>query len=278
MRGCARLAFAALLLAPHPGLAQEDATPLSPLAIVETAFDRMFNYPSVRSVTLRIERGGRSPVLRRFDVAYARSGGRGRTLLRFREPEYLRGSALLILEEEDGRSDVWIYQPSLRRPRRIIASHKGDAFFGSDLSYEDLEHHAWRRFALVRRPDARVEGRPCFVVEATPPPDSQYSKAVAFVEQGRMALLRLDFHRGGGERPVKSLVVAPEEIAEVGGILEARRMWMRQEGRDAATEVVFERIRSGVEIASEVFAAMRLERSGEDLFALVERLREEEGP
>ena len=93
-----------------------------------------------------------------------------------------------------------------------------------------------------------------------------------------MALLRLDFHRGGSERPVKSLVVAPGEIAEVGGLLEPRRMWMRQEGRDAATEVVFERIRSGVEIASEVFAAMRLERSGEDLFSLVERLREEERP
>jgi len=40
---------------------------------------------------------------------------------------------------------------------------------------------------------------------------------------------------------------------------------------------VFERIRSGVAIAGEVFAAMRLERSGEDLFALVERLREK-GP
>jgi hypothetical protein len=276
MNRAAWLLAASLLLAADAGFAAEDAAAASPLAIVEGAFDRMFNYASVRSVTLRIHRGGRPAALRRFDVAYARSEGRGRTLLRFREPEYLRGSALLILEEPDGRSDVWIYQPALRRPRRIAAAHKGDAFFGSDLSYEDLEHHAWRRFSLTRRPDASLEGRPCFVVEATPPSDSQYSKAVAFVEQERLALLRLDLHRGGSERPVKSLVVAPGEIAEVDGVLAPRRMWMRQEGRDAATEVVFDRIRSGAPIASEVFAAMRLERSGEDLFALVERLRREE--
>jgi hypothetical protein len=235
----------------------------------------MFNYPSVRTVSLRIHRGARPPVQRRFDVVYARAGERGRTLLRFTSPEYLRGSALLVLEESDGRSDLWLYQPDLRRPRRVIASHKADAFFGSDLSYEDLEHHAWRRFGLRRRPDASEQGRACFVVEATPPADSQYSKVVAYVERARLALLRLDFHRAGSEQAVKALRIAPEEIAEVDGRLEPRRMWMRQQGRDAGTEVVFERIVSGVAIAAETFGTMRLERSGEDLFALVERLRAE---
>jgi hypothetical protein len=277
VRGRAALGAALLLLAPLRGAAAPDAAPADALEIVEGAFDRMFNYPSVRRVTLRIHRGGRPAALRSFDVAYARDGGRGRTLLRFSAPEYLRGSALLILEEPDGRSDVWVYQPSLRRPRRIGTSQKGDAFFGSDLSFEDLEHHAWRRFALARLADAEIDGRPCYVVEAEPPADSQYSKVVAWVERERRALLRVDFHRGGSARPLKSLRIAPDEIAEAGGWLEPRRMWMRQEGRDAATEVVFERIQSGVAIASEVFAAMRLERSGEDLFALVERLRAGEG-
>jgi hypothetical protein len=253
-----------------------DAAPPSPQAIVEAAFDRMFNYPSVRSVTLRIERAGRVAALRSFEVAYARGTGRGRTLLRFTAPDYLRGSALLILEEDDGRSDVWIYQPELRRARRVGASHKGDAFFGSDLSFEDLEHHAWRRFRLARRADATEQGRACYVVEAEPPADSQYSKVVAFVERDRLALLRVDFHRGGSAEPQKSLVVAPAEIDEAAGILRPRRMRMEQHGRTAATEVVFERIESDSPIGEEVFGSMRLERSGEDLFELVERLRAEE--
>jgi hypothetical protein len=270
------LAFAMLLSAAARGAEPAgDAVPPSPQAIVETAFDRMFNYPSVRSVTLRIERAGRVSALRAFEVAYARGAGRGRTLLRFTAPDYLRGSALLILEEEDGRNDVWIWQPDLRRARRVATSHKGDAFFGSDLSFEDLEHHAWRRFRLARRADAREQERDCWVVEAEPPADSQYSKIVAYVERGRMALLRVDFHRAGAAEPWKSLRVAPDEIDGEGDVLRPRRMRMEQHGRAAATEVVFDRIESGVPIAEEVFGAMRLERSGEDLFELVERLRAE---
>lgn len=266
----------ALLLVAAPAPAREPEP--APLTILESAFDRMFNYTSVRSVTLRIHRRGRAAALRRFDVAFAREGRRGRTLLRFRAPEYLRGTALLILEEPDGRNDVWLYQPGLRRARRVIASHKGDAFFGSDLSYEDFEHHAWRRFALRRRADAVEQERACYVVEATPPADSQYSRAVAFVERERLALLRLDLYRGGGEQPAKSLEVAASEIEEVGDRLEPRRMWMRESGRAAATEVIFERTAGGLALAREVFAATRLERSGEDLFELVERLRGEPSP
>lgn len=277
MRGAAVLCVATLLAGAGAHAQPAGAGDVAPRAIVEAAFDRMFNYPSVRSVTLRVHRRGRAPVVRAFDVAYARLEGRGRTLLRFTAPDYLRGSALLILEEPDGRSDVWIYQPELRRPRRVGASQKGDPFFGSDLSYEDLEHHAWRRFRLARRADASEAGRPCYVVGAEPPSDSQYSQVVVYVERERLALLRLDLYRSGSALPVKTLQVAPAEIVEAAGILRPRRMWMRQAGRDAATEVVFDRIESDVAITEEVFAAMRLERSGEDLFALVERLRRKPG-
>jgi hypothetical protein len=238
----------------------------------------MFNYASVRSVTLRIHRGEGRVTYRSFDVVYKQVDGRGRTLLRFTEPAYLRGNALLIIEESDGRNDTWIYQRDMRRPRRVLAGHKGDSFYGSDLSFEDLEHHDWRRFDLRRLPDGVEEGKSVFVIEATTPADSQYSKAVAFVERERVALLRPDLFRSGSSEPVKSLRLLPGEIAEHGGILKPARMWVRQKGRDAATEVVFERIEDDPAIADTVFAAMRLEKSGEDLYQLVERLRKGDQP
>jgi hypothetical protein len=248
------------------------------LAIVQSAFDRMFNYPSVRSVTLRIHRGGGRVALRSFDVVYRKLGERGRSLLRFTAPDYLRGHALLVIEEPDGRSDVWLYQPEARRPRRVSATRKADAFYGSDLAFEDLEHHDFRRWSLTRLPDAVEQARPCFAVEARPPPESHYGALRAFVERERLALLRVDFFRPGAGRAAKTLEIAPGEITDAGGVLAPARMWMRQVGRDAATEVVFERIQSGAEIDPTVFAPLRLERSGEDLFALVERLRAEQAP
>jgi Outer membrane lipoprotein-sorting protein len=260
------------------GAAEEDLAGPSAREILQTAFDRMFNYPSVRSVTLRIHRGDTRVTVRSFDVVYKRVEGRGRTLLRFTEPEYLRGNALLIIEETDGRNDIWIYQTEQRRPRRVIASHKAEPFYGSDLSFEDMEHHDWRRFEATRLPDTTEQGRRAFTVEARPRSESQYSKLRAVVEQDRMALLRLDLFKAGSEQPIKHLEIAPDEVVEKDGILEPRRMWVRQEGRDAATEVVFERIQSDPRIADEVFASMRLGQSGLDLFKLVERLRKEEEP
>lgn len=259
--------------APDPSA---DAVEPSALEIMQTAFDRMFNYPSVRSITLRIHRGGSRVTYRSFDVVYKRIDGRGRSLLRFTEPEYLRGNGLLMIEEADGRSDTWIYQRDLRRPRRVLAGHKGDAFYGSDLSFEDLEHHDWRRYQLRRLPDTTAQGEPAYVVEASTPTDSQYAKAVATIERERFALLRLDLYGVGSATPIKSLELASDEIEQGrDGRLKPTRMWVRQHGREASTEVVFDRIDDDPKIADEVFATMRLIRSGEDLYKLVERMRKE---
>jgi hypothetical protein len=256
----------------------EDATEPSALEIVQTAFDRMFNYPSVRSVTLRIHRAGNRVTYRSFDVVYKKVDGRGRTLLRFTEPEYLRGNGLLMIEEKDGRNDTWIYQRDLRRPRRVLAGHKGDSFYGSDLSFEDLEHHDWRRYQLRRLPDAVEQGAPAYVVEATTPSDSQYAKVIATIERERLALLRLDLFTANASEPVKSLELARNAITQgASGALKPASMWVRQRGREASTEVVFDRIEDDPKIADSVFATMRLIKSGEDLYKLVERMREEAG-
>lgn len=258
--------------------ATEDAVEPSAREIVQTAFDRMFNYSSVRSVTLRIHRGGDRVTYRSFDVVYKKIDGRGRTLLRFTEPEYLRGNALLIIEEDDGRNDTWIYQRDLRRPRRVLAGHKGDSFYGSDLSFEDLEHHDWRRYQLQRLPDTVEQGAPAFVVEARTPSDSQYSRVVAVVERERFALLRLDLFGASASEPIKSLILARDQIEKgESGNLKPASMWVRQHGREASTEVVFDRIDDDPKIADSVFATMRLMKSGEDLYKLVERMREEPG-
>lgn len=280
MRILAPILLGALVLAPptwaEPARVGDAADP-SALEVVKTAFDRMFNYPSVRSVTLRIHRSGDRVTYRSFDVVYKKIDGRGRTLLRFREPEYLRGNALLILEEEDGRNDTWIYQRDLQRPRRVLAGHKGDSFYGSDLSFEDLEHHDWTRFELQRLPDTVEQGVAAYVVQARAPADSQYSKVVATIEQERLALLRLDLFVAGSSDPVKSLILAREQIETgAGGNLKPARMWVHQNGRDSSTEVVFDRIEDDPGIADNVFAIMRLMK-GEDLYKLVERLRAEPG-
>lgn len=249
----------------------EDGREPEALEIIQSAFDRMFNYPSVRTVTFRIHRAGR--VLERdFDIVYKRVDGRGHTLIRFTNPDYLRDSAMLVIERPSGTSDTWLYRPSDRRARRVSTAQKADSFFGGDFTFEDLEHHDWRSFALQRLPDAALQGKRCYVVEATPKSSSQYRKLTAWVEREQRALLRVDFFQGDGSRPAKTLTVDPQEIEVDAGRVKPRRMWLRQNGRDQATEVLFERIETDVEITDRVFTLIRLEQSGKSLYDLVDRM------
>jgi len=253
-----------------PGrLSGEPATsgaPSSPTQVLQTAFDRTLNYSAVRSVVLRIHRGTDRVSLRAFDAVYRKVEERGDLLLRFTAPDYLRDTAFLIVERDDGSSDAFLYQPEARRVRRVSTSQKADAFFGSDLTLEDLEHQSWQRYEVRELPPAKERGFTCRVIEALPRHDSQYGRIVAWIARETLLLLRVDFYRSASDSPLKTLTVETEGLEMADHIYKPRRMWVRQNGRDAATEVEFTRIDTDTAITDHVFSAIRLERSGRDLF------------
>jgi hypothetical protein len=249
--------------APRPGSGELPAR-----ALLARAFARTFEPPGVRRVELRVERDGRTVARRRFEVAHRRARGTARTLLRFTAPDYLRGHALLLVEGGGGRSDTWLYQPEERRPRRVAMTQKGDSFYGSDLCFEDLEHPRWERWHVTFADEAAP---PLRVLEAVPPPDSQYRLLRAWVDVARAAVVQIDFFRGTGRAPVKRLRAELADGAEEHGYLHLRRLRIEQVGREASTELVLVRLRIDPELAPGVFSATRLEREGEDLFDLAAR-------
>ncbi len=169
--------LAILLLGARSGAEDFAAAERSDHDLLRDAFERTLHAPGVRSVELRVYRGGQLVSRRAFDIAYRRDAENARSLLRFTAPNYLRGHALLVLETPDGVSDTWLYQAEERRPRRVGTAHKADSFYGSDLSFEELEHQRFEHFALRRLPDASEAGVPCAVIEAVPQRDSQYGAA-----------------------------------------------------------------------------------------------------
>jgi hypothetical protein len=258
------------LLGARSGAEDAPASARSDLELLRSAFERTLHAPGVRSVELRVHRNGQLVSRRAFDIAYRRDT-QARSLLRFTAPNYLRGHALLVLETPDGISDTWLYQAEERRPRRVGTAHKADSFYGSDLSFEELEHQRFEHFALRRLPDAEEAGVTCAVIEAVPKRESQYTRLVAWIDPGRTAIARIDFYRGASAEPVKRLRVALDGVVEERGFLRIESMRIEQIGRDAWTEVVTERMEIDPAISAEVFSASFLEREGDDLFALVGR-------
>jgi hypothetical protein len=236
------------------------------------AFARTFEQPGVRSVDLQIWRGGRLVAQRAFEMAFARHGQTARSLVRFTRPDYLRGIALLVIEDADGTRDTWLYQPEERRPRRVGTAQKREPFYGSDLSLEDLERPHWERWRFSAGEATDGEGEPCERIDATPPPGSQYARLRIWVARRFEGVTRIDFQRDADEPAAKRLRVSFAEPAEEGGFLRVSRITVDVPGRDARTELLVERMRIDPSLGARLFSAMRLEREDESLFGLADRL------
>jgi len=267
----AMLLLAVVLLGTRSEAEDVAASERSDRDLLRDAFERTLHAPGVRSVELRVYRGGQLVSRRAFDVAYRRDAEKARSLLRFTAPNYLRGHALLVLETPDGVSDTWLYQTEERRPRRVGTAHKADSFYGSDLSFEELEHQRFEHFALRRLPDASEAGVPCAVIEAVPQRESQYGRLVVWIDRAHTGVARVDFYRGSDAEPSKRLRVALGEVVEEAGFLRIQHMRIEQIGREAWTDVETSRMEIDPAISAEAFSASLLEREGEDLYALVGR-------
>jgi hypothetical protein len=136
--------------------------------------------------------------------------GLDQSLIVFKAPADVRGTALLIKETATDDDDQWLYSPSRRRITRVAQGSKRNYFMGTDFSYEDLEpenldHHRYRRLE-----DSDHTRGSCFVIEAVPVDEkrakrSAYSRRIIYVRQDiyyPVEILFFDHHN----RHVKTLV------------------------------------------------------------------------
>ncbi len=59
-------------------------------------------------------------------------------IIRFLEPADVKGTGMLIFDNENDADNMWIYMPALRKVRRIVSSDKGKSFMGSEFSNADM--------------------------------------------------------------------------------------------------------------------------------------------
>jgi len=213
---CAIVCFglAAALIGATPA---EDAASPNPQAIVARAFQNLYGFTSVQRVEIRARRGDGREYLRSVQVARrGASDGLNRMLVRFLGPGDLRGIGLLLLERPDFSYDAFLYQPALARVRRVSVAQRSDAFFGTDVFFEDLEgkrSEQWR--ARLLRAEA-VGGRPALVIELQPSGiPSGYDRVVGWFDHELPLMLRAEFYRDG--KKLKDLEIDPKRILKVGG-------------------------------------------------------------
>jgi len=130
-----------------------------------------------------------------------RKDGQLQSIVRFRSPQEVAGTAFLMLERTKGESEQYIYLPGLKRTRRIVGREREGSFMGSDFSYADFERRDTRESTQKRLADEDLGGVKTYVIESTPKSGSEsaYSKIETWVRQDNFLPLRIKFYDKAGK-------------------------------------------------------------------------------
>ncbi len=207
-----------------PALAQEAKKPDAPAAavdgasmtaeqIVRTAYERnSAAYANIKAnlkMTLTTAKG--ETKTRDLELRGLRTtDGLVRTIIRFRSPADVAGTAFLVLQNKNGPPDQYLYLPNLKKVRRIAAGQASQSFMGSDFTFLDMSPVPAAGVTEVtyeRQPDSTVGGMAVYVSEVKPKAQgAPYSKVIVHVQKEHMLPIKAEFFDAVGA-PLKVLSV-----------------------------------------------------------------------
>jgi hypothetical protein len=160
-----------------------------------------------------------------------------KSLIVFRSPPDVEGTALLshakILEPDD----QWLYLPALKRVKRIASTNKSGAFVGSEFAFEDFTIQELNKFTYKWLREEAVDGLKADVVERYPRYEkSGYTKQIAWVDQVDFQTRKVEFYDRKGALQ-KTLTL--RDYRKYGEIWRAHRLEMKNHLTGKATDLVF---------------------------------------
>jgi hypothetical protein len=159
----------------------------------------------------------------------------------FTAPADVRNTSFLSFSYADGKADDrWIYLPALRRVKRIAADNSGDAFMGSDFTYDDMGARNPSADTHTILKEEIVNGQPCYVVESVPiEPDPNIAKTVSWVVKDVWIGLKKEFIDQTGS-VTRRLTV--DESRQIDNIWVITDMTMRNLEKGTSTRITMDEV------------------------------------
>jgi hypothetical protein len=205
--------------------AGEDAVPLSAAEVRDRWHSRLDDRHFIATVRMEMSLAGliesRHMMVIRDDI----DGKQERVLIRFDEPADLRGLGLLYLEHQGRPNDYFIYQPSIRRIRRMPSTVVDDDVYGVDLEFlgfgvaqsEPTEIRSMRRERVGERAAYRLEER---ALEQNP----RFEERTTWIDAESFVPLKTEHRR----RDKVVLLARTERLDTVQGVVTPLEMYFEK--------------------------------------------------
>jgi len=201
--------------------AADDAVPLSSAEVAARWHERLSNRHFSAQVRMQMDLGGlrEERILRVFRDD---EGGRGeRVLIRFEAPPDLRNVGLLYLEHAGRPNDYFLYQPAMKRIRRLPQSIADDDVYGIDLEFLGFGVAQSSPTEISGMTAETLDGRAVYKLEERASlPNPRFETRRTWIDAQSFVPLRTEHLRGG--RVV--LLAETLEVEDVQGVVTPRRM------------------------------------------------------
>ncbi|PCI46392.1 MAG: outer membrane lipoprotein-sorting protein [Moraxellaceae bacterium] len=118
-----------------------------------------------------------------------------KSLILFKEPRDVRGTAFLSFTHKVGNDDQWLYLPAIKRVKRISSSNKSGSFMGSEFAFEDIVSQEVEKYSYQFIKQDVYDDQKVFVVERYPVAKSSgYSKQVVWYKQENYVVLKIEYY------------------------------------------------------------------------------------
>src|SRR5262249_35283947 len=136
--------------------------------LLERAFANRYDVDLTSVIELVVRSRSGQETRKTLHAMSKRIDDRMHSIGRLVAPESVRGMTVLMVEAVDRSHHPLLCLPSLALVRRISTAQRGDSFFGTDVTYEDLERQRAQDFDLEGAEGGALGGEAVHWISARP--------------------------------------------------------------------------------------------------------------
>ena len=236
-----------------------DAAPAPARALLERAFANRYDVDLTSVIELVVRSRSGQERRRTLQAMSKVIDDRVHSIARLVAPEHLRGMTVLMVEAEDRSHDSFLYLPSLALVRRVTTAQRGDAFFGTDVTYEDLERQRAEDYELGGCTAGLRAGEPVHLIDARPRRPYHYDRVRFALAVADLAILETEYWKRNAEEPYRVIRAERASMLAQDGHVLPTHLLVESRDRGTRTEVRLENLRINPAIDARLFSVKTLE-------------------
>jgi len=188
-------------------------------------------------------------------------GGLEKRFIKFMEPADVRGTSMLVIDNENIADEMWIYLPALKKTRRIVSSEKSKSFMSSEFSNADMSSPTLSDFVNRHIDGSGSDNQ--WIIESLPVNEDKsdeygYSRKVSYITKDKYRISKMQFYNFDNELFKTIEVTGIHSLP--GGKYIISDMIANNTLSGRKSEIIFSNIEENVKVEDSFFTVQNLER------------------